>query len=146
MYVCVCERADISHMCINGVIPREIKCMSRRNMHILPPKKTLSIVSEETGEEENENENGSGGHKNKPYMLHVETSILWGGSRKYCVVNTLFSVSLPFAPPSSKLLALISHHVTSHHTISFHMIRWQTHKIVVSLLSETTKPFVYTRM
>lgn len=61
-----CVRADIPHMCINGVIPREIKCMSRRNMHILPQKKTLFIVCQERGEE-NENENGSGGYKNKLY-------------------------------------------------------------------------------
>lgn len=57
--------------------------------------------------------------------VYAETSILWGGSRKYCVVNTLFSVSLPFAPPSSKLSSRITHHVTSHHTISYHMIRWR---------------------
>lgn len=46
-----CVRADIPHMCINGVIPREIKCMSRRNMHILPQKNSIYCVSREGGRE-----------------------------------------------------------------------------------------------
>lgn len=112
-----CVRADIPHMCINGVIPREIKCMSRRNMHILPQKK-LYLLCVKRGGKRMRMEVGDTKTSYMSMCVYVETSILWGGSRKYCVVNTLFSVSLPFAPPSSKLSSRItSRHITSYHII-----------------------------
>lgn len=114
--------------------------MSRRNMHILP-KKTRFIVSREKGRgrkrgRERDNRNGSGGYKNKLYTyIRIETSILWGGSRKYCVVNTLFFCLVAFCATIIK--TYLSHHIISYHSM------WHTQNCSF-IVVKTTKQFVHT--
>lgn len=121
------------HMCINGVIPREIKCMSRRNMHILPPKK-LCLLCQKRGRVEDGKSRKRMGMKvedtKTSYMLKRAFSGEVVENILCCEYTHTYFLFCLVAFCATIIKTYLSYHIISYHSLA----QTHTHKTVVSLL------------
>lgn len=129
--VCICELTF--HMCIIGVIPGEIKYMSRRNMHILPAKNGVWERGKRIQACWLCGTRGGAAGWSDVKTSYMSKRAFSGDAKKFCVVNSFVSRCL---------YTITATTIKTYLFISCHIIRWHTRNCSF-IVVKTSKQFAH---